>query len=418
MNNYFIIGKVNEGKSHLFNLFSKEHKTISNPKENTTVDIIRKLIQHQKYSYHLYDTPGFYTLKEFNLLLKRIDHLGLSKIQFIYLSEIFTDEDLKICKLLFKKKYPILFFSFNNNVKNNLVTNLFENSFINSTDNLSNLKRHLIEQCSSDEDLNINNSQKDTVAIFGKENTGKSTLFNKITDISLSQTSPNLHTTRDSVNLDVKYKGQIISFFDTAGFIRSRSNRKYKDFEKFSINQSEYFIKNSSLIILLLDATSESRLDLSLIGSLAKRNKPFLVLVNKMDLIKEKIIYQKKFIDYLSSNHNYYSSLNLYFISAINLSKSKILSIIHNQLNNQFSFKTSYLNRIIKPLNGELSKIQKNSREFKIYFITAFTVNQKNYFKISCNFNKKNIRPHIKTFLSKILIRELNLKGINFNLIF
>ena len=144
MNNYFIIGKVNEGKSHLFNLFSKDHKTISNPKENTTVDIIRKLIQHQKYSYHLYDTPGFYTLKEFNLLLKRIDHLGLSKIQFIYLSEIFTDEDLKICKLLFKKKYPILFFSFNNNVKNNLVTNLFENSFINSTDNLSNLKRHLI----------------------------------------------------------------------------------------------------------------------------------------------------------------------------------------------------------------------------------------------------------------------------------
>ena len=51
-------------------------------------------------------------------------------------------------------------------------------------------------------------------------------------------------------------------------------------------------------------------------------------------------------------------------------------------------------------------------------FITAFTVNQKNYFKISCNFNKKNIKPHVKSFLSKILIRELNLKGISFNLIF
>ena len=34
------------------------------------------------------------------------------------------------------------------------------------------------------------------------------------------------------------------------------------------------------------------------------------------------------------------------------------------------------------------------------------------------NVNKKNIKPHIKNFLSKILIRELNLKGINFNLIF
>ena len=418
MNNYFIIGKVNEGKSHLFNLFSKEHKTISNPQENTTVDIIRKQIQHNNYNYYLYDTPGFYSLKEFNFLLKRIENLGLQNIQFIYLADNFLDEDLKICKLLFKKKYPCLYFSFKNNSKIDLVSNLFVNLFMNNPDNLSNLKKHLINQCLNNEDTAINNLKKNTVAIFGKENTGKSTLFNKITDISLSLTSPNLHTTRDSVNWDVKYKGEIISFFDTAGFIRSRSNRKNRDFEKFSINQSEYFIKNSSLIVLLLDATSESRLDLSLIGSLAKRNKPFLVLVNKMDLVKEKIIYQKKFIDYLSSNHNYYSSLNLYFISAINLSKSKILSIIYNQLHNQFSFKTSYLNRIIKPLNGELSKIQKNSREFKIYFITAFTVNQKNYFKISCNFNKKNIRPHIKTFLSKILIRELKLKGINFNLIF
>ena len=69
-------------------------------------------------------------------------------------------------------------------------------------------------------------------------------------------------------------------------------------------------------------------------------------------------------------------------------------------------------------INGEIGKIQKNSKEFKIYYITAFTVNQKNYFKISCNFNKKNIKQHIKTFLSKILIRELKLKGINFNLIF
>ena len=75
-------------------------------------------------------------------------------------------------------------------------------------------------------------------------------------------------------------------------------------------------------------------------------------------------------------------------------------------------------NKIIKSINGQLGKIQKNSKEFKIYFITAFTVNQKNYFKISCNFKKNNIKPHIKSYLSKILIRELNLKGVNFNLIF
>jgi small GTP-binding protein len=282
---------------------------------------------------------------------------------------------------------------------------------------LENYINFLASQNSIDDESSIK-QETSTIVIFGKENTGKSTLFNKITNIQLSKTSPQLHTTRDSVNWDINYKKEILRFVDTAGFIRSRSNRRNNDFEKFSIIQSEYFIKNASLIVLLLDATSESKLDLSLIGSLSKRNKPFLVLVNKIDLISEKNIYQKKFLDYLSNNHNYYSSLNIHFISALNLSKSKILDLIYGHLNNKFFFKTSYLNKIIKPINGELSKIQKNSKEFKIYFITAFTVNQKNYFKISCNFNKKNIKPHVKTFLSKILIRELNLKGINFNLIF
>ena len=417
MNNYFIIGKANEGKSYLFNLFSKTHKTISYPKANTTIDIIRKNILSENFSYNIYDTPGFFKLIDFNILFEKILKLSLDNISFIYLTSYFTTEDLKICKKLHSKKFKLFLFSFKKIDDDHYISNLFDKIFINNSDNFSSLKKYL---------SNINkkqNSLKDTVnkktiTIFGKENTGKSTLFNKIMNMSLSKISPNLHTTRDSVNWDIKHKNITLEFIDTAGFIRSRSNRKNFYFEKLSIEQSEHFIKKSSLIILLLDAYSESRLDLSLIGSLSKRNKPFLVLVNKIDLIENKSLYQKKFLKYLSSNHKFYSSLNIYFISALNSSKSKILQIIVDQLNNKFFFKTSYLNKIIKSVNGELGKIQKNSKDFKIYFMTAFTVNQKNYFKISCNFSKKNIKPHLKSYLSKILIRELKLKGINFNLIF
>ncbi len=417
MNNYFIIGKVNEGKSHLFNLFSKDHRTISNPKENTTVDIIRKEISTNNFHYYLYDTPGFYNISEFKEIYDRIKNLKISNINFIYLSENFTDQDLKICKYINSLNLKIYYFNFKSLNFINFIPNLFSKTFANQKDNFLDLYNFLSDK-NLITDETFQKKEISTIVIFGKENTGKSTLFNKITNIQLSKTSPQLHTTRDSVNWDIQYQKETLRFIDTAGFIRSRSNRKNNDFEKFSINQSEYFIKNASLIVLLLDSTSESKLDLSLIGSLSKRNKPFLVLVNKMDLIMEKNIYQKKFLDYLSNNHNYYSSLNIHFISAINLSKSKILELIHDHLNNKFFFKTSYLNKMAKSINGELGKIQKNSKEFKIYFITAFTVNQKNYFKISCNFNKKNIKPHIKNFLSKILIRELNLKGINFNLIF
>ncbi len=417
MNNYFIIGKVNEGKSFLFNLFSKNHKTISNPKANTTIDIIRKNILSVNFEYNIYDTPGFYKFSDFTDLLYKISLLRLDNINFIYLISTFTNEDLKICKKLHSKKYNILLFSFKKINEKDYISNLFDKTFTNSSDNISILKKYLsIKNLKHHSNAKIVN--KKIITIFGKENTGKSTLFNKIMNISLSKTSPHLHTTRDSVNWDIQYKNQTLEFIDTAGFIRSRSNRKNRDFEKLSLEQSEYFIKKSSLIVLLLDANSESRLDLSLIGSLSKRNKPFLVLVNKIDLIDNKTLYQHNFLNYLSSNHNYYSSLNIYFISALKSSKSKILQIVSNQLQNKFFFKTSYLNKIIKSINVELEKIQKNSRVFKIYFIAAFTVNQKNYFKISCNFQKKNIKPHIKSYLSKILIRELNLKGVNFSLIF
>ena len=417
MNNYFIIGKVNEGKSFLFNLFSKNHKTISNPKANTTIDVIRKSILSEKFEYNIYDTPGFYKFSDFIDLLGKISVLKLNNIHFIYLISSFTNEDLKICKRLHSKKFNLLLFSFKKIDETDYISNLFDKTFTNHSDNLSTLKKYLSKE-NEKQNLNTKNENKKIITIFGKENTGKSTLFNKIMDISLSKTSPHLHTTRDSVNWDIQYKNQTLEFIDTAGFIRSRSNRKNLDFEKLSLEQSEYFIKKSSLIVLVLDANSESRLDLSLIGSLSKRNKPFLVLVNKIDLIGNKTLYQQKFLNYLSLNHNYYSSLNIYFISALKSSKSKILQIVSNQLNNKFFFKTSYLNKIIKSVNVDLRKIQKNSKEFKIYFITAFTINQKNYFKISCNFQKKNIKPHIKNYLSKILIRELSLKGVNFNLIF
>ena len=416
MNNYFIIGKVNEGKSYLFNLFSKEHKTISNPKANTTIDIIKKTIADNNSHYQIFDTPGFNNFSEFAEMYEKIIALKLKNLHFIYLAKNINAEDNKICKFLFSHNFPLYYYSFKKTDEGQLISNLYSKIFNDEYDNFNFLRKSLLnENKFAEGETPI---EKKRIAIFGKENTGKSTLFNKITSVDLSKTSPELHTTRDSVNWDINYNGQTLEFIDTAGFIRGRSKRKNFEFEKLSLDQSEFFIKNASLIILLLDAKSETRLDLSLIGSLSKRNKPFLVLVNKMDQIEEKALYQKKFLNYLSSNHSYFNSLNIYFISALNLTRPKILKIIDNQLNNKFNFKTSHLNKVLRPINGELSKIQKSSREFKIYFISAFTVNQKNYFKISCNFNRKNIKPHIKTFLSKILIRELGLKGVNFNLIF
>ena len=215
MNNYFIIGKVNEGKSHLFNLFSKTHKTISNPKANTTIDVIRKNILSENFEFNIYDTPGFYKFADFIDLLNKILVLGLDNINFIYLMSSFTNEDLKICKKLYSKKYNLLIFSFKKIDEKEYISNLFDKTFTNNPDNFSILKKYLSNKNKKQSSI-FKNLNKKTITIFGKENTGKSTLFNKTTNLSLSKTSSHLHTTRDSVNWDIKYKNQTLEFIDTA----------------------------------------------------------------------------------------------------------------------------------------------------------------------------------------------------------
>ena len=83
MNNYFIIGKVNEGKSHLFNLFSKTHKTISNPKANTTIDVIRKNISSENFEYNIDDNK--FNLKQYekNIKLNLIEEITKQILEFL-----------------------------------------------------------------------------------------------------------------------------------------------------------------------------------------------------------------------------------------------------------------------------------------------------------------------------------------------
>ncbi len=143
-----------------------------------------------------------------------------------------------------------------------------------------------------------------------------------------------------------------------------------------------------------------------------------MILVNKIDLIKDKSSYEKVFLEHLSKQHNFFSSLNIYFISALKISRNKILNIIYNKIKKPFDFKTSYLNKIAKSMNSELTRLTNKSKAFKIFYITAFTVNNKNYFKIFSNFKQKDIKPNIRTFIRKMLIKELSLKGESFKVIY
>ena len=130
---------------------------------------------------------------------------------------------------------------------------------------------------------------KGTVAIVGRPNVGKSTLFNAMTRTRNALVDDRPGVTRDrlygSVYFDdLKESGCLI--VDTGGF--ETEGVYYQPFsENIVWQQTELAIEEADLIILVLDGKAGAHPhDEQLVRHLAKKNKPVIYVVNKVDVLQ------------------------------------------------------------------------------------------------------------------------------------
>src|SRR6056297_1723765 len=133
------------------------------------------------------------------------------------------------------------------------------------------------------------------VAIFGRTNVGKSTLFNRLTESNQALTSKTEGTTRDSNVGEVTWRGKKLELVDTGGVIDENSGKLFsrppknqESLEQKIQKQALNFIKNSDLIIFLVDVkTGLLPQDEQMAQYLKKIDKKnILLVVNKVDDIK------------------------------------------------------------------------------------------------------------------------------------
>lgn len=121
------------------------------------------------------------------------------------------------------------------------------------------------------------------VAIIGRPNTGKSTLFNRLIGKRRAIESPVPGTTRDRISQLVR--GEKISYLllDTGGI----GTTEDKDFEKDVAGQSQIALEQADLILLTVNArepaTSDDLTVLNLLRRKRKRNVPVIVVLTKAD---------------------------------------------------------------------------------------------------------------------------------------
>jgi GTP-binding protein len=119
-----------------------------------------------------------------------------------------------------------------------------------------------------------------TVAIAGRPNVGKSTLFNRLLEQRKAIVDDVSGVTRDRQYGVADWNGKIFNVIDTGGFVPDSEDI----FESEIRKQVKIAIDEANAIIFMTDVTSGiTTLDESMAGILRRSTKPVFLVVNKVD---------------------------------------------------------------------------------------------------------------------------------------
>lgn len=332
-----IVGRVNVGKSTLFNRLISNDKAITSHVAGTTRDRNYARCSWQDLDFSLIDTGGLerqsnddidrQIIEQAQIAIKEADLL-------IFVVDVKTgimSTDTKLAKDFKKAKKPIIlavnktdnnsarqylsdFYKLNLGTPypisaiNGVGTGDLLDEVVGKLKTIKNKKR--IKEAAAEEKMI-------RVAIVGKPNVGKSSIVNAILGQERVIVSPVAHTTRDSQDIEFDFGGQKMILVDTAG-MRRQSKKTIDPFEKQSIEQSIQSIKKSDIAILVTDAFSKlTWQDKHLIEEARKSGAGLIILANKWDLIPDKTTdTAKKFENYYKNFFPFITWAPIIFSSA------------------------------------------------------------------------------------------------------
>lgn len=118
------------------------------------------------------------------------------------------------------------------------------------------------------------------VAIVGRPNVGKSTLFNRLTESRNAIVKEVSGVTRDRIYGKGEWSGYFFSVIDTGGYAKTKEDI----FEGEIRKQVEIAIEEATVILFMVDVTTGIvEMDNQVAQVLRKSNKPVLVIANKVD---------------------------------------------------------------------------------------------------------------------------------------
>ncbi len=425
-----IVGRPNVGKSTLFNRICKKRSAIVDFQEGVTRDRKYETAEWNGKYFLLVDTGGIIpkSTEKLDKAVKLQAEFAIEeadKILFLVDAKVgITDMDLQIAKIL--SPYRDKVFLTANKVDNEKdlldvfdfmklgfgepfpIAAIHGRNMGNFLDALtSTLENYLEEDC--EDSIHI--------AIVGKPNLGKSSLLNKLLGQQSVIVSDEPGTTRDSIDLSIRYFGKKFVFIDTAG-LRKKSKIKY-GIEYFSNLRTIESIKRADVVLLLLDATDEVSNQDQKIASYAIRNhKDIIILFNKWDLITKDNSSVKEYIQKIHDQLNFVEHAPVMFVSALTGQRVQTIlkKIVHVYDESKKRIPTAKLNDFLEKVVGFFPPAHSSGKHTRIYFCTQVRSHPPS-FVFFCN-NPKLVTVSYRRYLENKLREEFSFAGTAIRLFF
>ncbi|MBR3143785.1 ribosome biogenesis GTPase Der [Candidatus Saccharibacteria bacterium] len=289
-----LVGQTNAGKSSIFNRLAKKNIAIVAREEGTTRDNVMTTVND---AFLLIDTAGLKNpTDDFEMTIQEqvADAVESADIILLVLdsTKYFDHRDARLAKDALRAKKTVYLVLNKCDLAESLPIEEFralgvapENILYVSATTGQGFTR-LIEKLPN-EKISVEHD-KLKIALIGRPNVGKSSLFNSLGKKQQAVVSSKQGTTRDINRINIKYKGQEIEILDTAGL--RKPGKREVGIEKFSAIRTLAAIEEADICCLLVDSTEpHSKLDQTLAGQIVEAGKGIVLVVTKSDLLDSSV---------------------------------------------------------------------------------------------------------------------------------
>ncbi len=213
------------------------------------------------------------------------------------------------------------------------------------------------------------------IAIVGRPNVGKSSLLNRLLGEDRVIVSPVAGTTRDAIDIDIKYHGERVTLIDTAG-MRKRGKIE-PGVEKFSVLRALKAMERADVVLLMLDATTGiTEQDLHIGGFVQEAFRSVVIVVNKWDAVDKTSGTMVEFERTLRERFDFLSYAPVIYISA--LTGQRIHTVLDTAKQvweaRHFRIPTRELNELIRRAYQEHTPPVRGTRRLKILYASQVRI--------------------------------------------